>query len=241
MAITKFGSRLLVAWRQVGVYLQRTQNTLLSPARSIAEKRKRLQQALRARAHDLLASSLDAIVATNARITKFGSQLLAAWQQVGVYLQRTQNTLLSPARSIGEKRRRLQQAVCARENDLRKLLASSLDAIVVTNGDRRFVAANRKALDLFGISEANMQEFTIDAFVPRCQIHNFGSGNCKIRRLDGSLRVAEYIFVANFVRRQHLCRFHNIKALSSNLIATFNSRPRLNDSNSSQLHYGRNF
>ena len=245
MEITKFRSQLFAAFGQTTVYLQRTQNTLLRLARSIAEKRWRLQEALRA-------SSLDAIVVTNGKITKFRSQLFAALRQMTVYLQRTQNTLLRLAGSIAEKRRRLQEALRAREDDLRELLASSLDAIVVTNGDRRFVAANPKALDLFGISEANMRKFTIDAFVPCGQILDFDagppfigqeerSGNCRIRRLDGSLRVAEYIFVANFVPLRHLCRFLNIKTLRSNLTATFNSRPRPNDSNRGQLHHRRNF
>ena len=256
MEITKFRSQLFAAFGQTTVYLQRTQNTLLRLARSIAEKRWRLQEALRARENDLrklLASSLDAIVVTNGKITKFRSQVFAALGQMTVYLQRTQNTLLRLAGSIAEKRRRLQEALRAREDDLRELLASSLDAIVVTNGDRRFVAANPKALDLFGISEANMRKFTIDAFVPCGQILDFDgtgppfirpeerSGNCRIRRLDGSLRVAEYIFVANFVPLRHLCRFLNIKTLRSNLTATFNSRPRPNDSNRGQLHHVRNF
>ena len=256
MEITKFRSQRFAAFGQTTVYLQRTQNMLLRLARSIAEKRWRLQEALRARENDLrklLASSLDAIVVTNGKITKLRSQLFAALGQMTVYLRRTQNTLLRLARSIAEKRRRLREALRAREDDLRELLASSLDAIVVTNGDRRFVAANPKALDLFGISEANMRKFTIDAFVPCGQILDFDgtgppfiskeerSGNCRIRRLDGSLRVAEYIFVANFVPLRHLCRFLNIKTLRSNLTATFNSRPRPNDSNRSQLHQRRNF
>jgi len=41
--------------------------------------------------------------------------------------------------------------VRARENDLRELLASSVDAVVVSNLDRRFVAANPNALNLFGV------------------------------------------------------------------------------------------
>ncbi|PYT69382.1 MAG: hypothetical protein DMG42_21905 [Acidobacteria bacterium] len=176
MEITKFRSQRFAAFGQTTVYLQRTQNMLLRLARSIAEKRWRLQEALRARENDLrklLASSLDAIVVTNGKITKLRSQLFAAFGQTTVYLQRTQNTLLRLARSIAEKRRRLREALRAREDDLRELLASSLDAIVVTNGDRRFVAANPKALDLFGISEANMRKFTIDAFVPCGQILDF--------------------------------------------------------------------
>jgi PAS domain S-box-containing protein len=131
---------------------------------------------------------------------------------------------------------------------LRKLLANAIDAVVVTDDDHRFVAANPKALDLFGISETNLRNFTIDAFLLRGQILYFdgnGSpfigreerhGECKIRRMDGSLRAAEYIFAANFVPRRHLCRFLNIKKLRPNFIATFHSRPRPADSDRSQLH-----
>ena len=248
MAFTKYRPQLFATSEHVAPHLRQAQNALATRGRNVAE---RLQQAVRARENDLrklLASSLDAIVVTNGKITKFRSQLFVALGQARVCLQRTQNTLLRLARSTVEKRWRLQEAVRARESDLRKLLASSLDAIVVTNGDRRFVAANPKALDLFGISEANMREFTIDAFVPNGQILNFDgtgppfirqkerSGNCKIRRLDGGLRVADYICVANFVPRRHLCRFLKIKTLKSNSITPFKSRPLLNDSNSSQLH-----
>ena len=107
---------------------------------------------------------------------------------------------------------------------MRKLLASSPDAVVVTDVDHRFVDANPKALDLFGVSEANMRKFTVDIFLSRGQISKLdgnGSlfrrpkakyGRCEIRRLDGSLRLAEYRFFANFVPFQHLYRFHNVVA-----------------------------
>jgi PAS domain S-box-containing protein len=156
------------------------------------------------------------------QITKFRSELFIALEQVTVHLQRAQNTLMRLGRSVADKPRRLQEALHERENGLRKLLASSLDAIVLTNGDRRFVAANPKALDLFGISETNMRKFTIDAFLSNGQILDFDGngppfirrverhGKCKIRRLDGSLRVAEYIFVANFVPLRHLSRFRDV-------------------------------
>jgi PAS domain S-box-containing protein len=105
---------------------------------------------------------------------------------------------------------------------LRKLLASSRDAIVVTNAQRRFVAANPKALDLFGVSEAHLGKFTVDVFLSRgliAQYNGNGSsfrrrttkhGKCEVRRLDGSLRVAEYSFVANFVPARHLYSFRNV-------------------------------
>jgi PAS domain-containing protein len=118
---------------------------------------------------------------------------------------------------------------------LRKLLASFPDAIVVMNGDHRFVAASPKALGLFGISETNMREFTIDAFLPGGQILGFEvdgppfmrreerHGKCKIRRLDGSVRVAEYVFVANFVPFRHLSRFHDITLQCSNSLCSMKS------------------
>ena len=91
----------------------------------------------------------------------------------------------------------------------------------MTNVDRRFVAANPKALHLFGVSETNLRQFTIDAFVLESEILYFDGnglpfisreetqGECKIRRLTGSLRIAEYIFVANFVPFRHLFIFRN--------------------------------
>jgi len=156
------------------------------------------------------------------QITKFSSQLFVGLEQVAVQLQRAQTTLVRIGRSVAEKRQRIQVAFRERDNDLQKLIASSPDAIVVTNGDHRFVAANLKALDLFGISEANMRNFTIDAFLPISQVLHFDAdgppflkreerhGKCRIRSLDGSFRVVEYIFVANFAPLRHVSRFRDV-------------------------------
>ena len=125
-------------------------------------------------------------------------------EQMSAHLRRALNALAGRGKNAIGKTRRLQEARRARENDLRELLASSLDAIVVTNVDRRFVAANPKALHLFGVSEANIRQFTIDAFLLG-QIRYFDGnglsfisreekqGECQIRRLDGSLRLTEYM------------------------------------------------
>src|SRR5205814_8400811 len=94
-------------------------------------------------------------------ITKFRSQLFAAFGQTTVYLQRTQNMLLRLARSIAEKRWRLQEALRARENDLRKLLASSLDAIVVTNGEISKVRANPYAAFVHATADLKRTQYTI--------------------------------------------------------------------------------
>ena len=224
MEITKFNSRLFAALEQVTVRLRRAQSSLTKLGRSGLGKTQRLQEAGRARANDLrelLASSLDAIVVTRGKISKFNSQLFAALEQVTVHLRGKLNTLTELRNSAFEKTRKLQEARHARENDLRELLASSLDAIVVTNLDRQFVAANPNALHLFGISETNIRQFTIDAFLLEGEVTYFEGnglpfisreerqGECKIRRLTGNLRIAEYVFVANFVSFRHLFIFRN--------------------------------
>jgi PAS domain S-box-containing protein len=240
MQITKFRSELFIALDQATVHLQRIQNTLTRLGKSIAEKPRRLQEVIRVREsglRKLLPNSLHAIVVFNGKTTKFRSELFIASEQVTVHLQRAQNTLTRLGRSVVAKPQRLQEVIRVRENGLRKLLASSLDAIVVTNGDRRFVSANPKALDLFGISETNMGKFTIDAFLPNGQIPDFDGngppfirreerhGKCKVRRLDGSSRVAEYIFVANFVPLRHLSRFRDVTPEKAQVkfITKFNS------------------
>jgi PAS domain S-box-containing protein len=221
--ITKFSSQLFAALEQLTTYLRRALNTLTKLGRSPLEKTRRLQETRRASdLRKVLARSLDAIVVASDKITKFRSQLYAALEQLTVHLRRALGTLTGRGKNALEKTWRLQEARRARENDLRELMARSLDAIVVTNGDHRFVAANPKALRLFGISEANIRQFTIDAFLLGQIRYSDGDGlpfisreekqgECQIRRLDGSLRLTEYIFVANFVPFRHLFRFRNVR------------------------------
>jgi PAS domain S-box-containing protein len=212
MEVTKFRSQVIVALEQATIRLQHARNTLAGLVRS----------AVRASESELrkwLASSFDAVVVTNDKITR---QLSVAFEQLTVHLHRGQNAVTGLLRTAVARPRRLREAARTRESDLRRLLANSFDAVVVMNGDRRFVAANPAALYLFGVSEANISKFTIDAFFPHGQIRCFDAkdspfigreervGKCKIRRLDGSIRVAEYVFVANFVPFQHLCRFVSI-------------------------------
>jgi PAS domain-containing protein len=182
-------------------------------------------------------------------ISKYTSQLFLVSEQVTVYLRQAQNTLTRLGRSVADKPRRLQEALRARENDLRDLLVSSLDPIVVTDVGCRFVAANQKGLDLFGVSETNMRMFNVDAFLSLGQMPYFegnGSpflrgierhGQCTIRRLNGSSRFAEYIFAANFVPHRHLCRFVNVKPVPVKLLTqTFHAGHGSNSSNSFQLY-----
>ena len=235
MEIIKYKSQLFAAREQVTVYLRQAQNSLARLGRSVAEG---LREALRARANDLrnlLASSHDIMVMMSGKIAKCRSQLSAASERATAHLRQARNALGRLGRNVVEKPRRLQKVLRARENNLRKLLAGSVDAIVMMDVDRRFVAANPIALDLFGVSETNMKKFSINVFLLHGQTPYFAGhssafirrekrhGECKVRRLDGSSRVAEYVLFAHFLPNWHVCTFRNIKTAQVNCIATLNS------------------
>jgi PAS domain-containing protein len=210
--IAQFGSQLLVALKQAMLHLRQALNPLTERGKGALQKMP-----------ELLASSFDAAVVVNGKITKFTSQLLVALKQAPGHLRRALNPLAESGKNVLEKTRHLQEARRARENDLRELLSNPVDAVVVTNVDRRFIAANPIALHLFGVSETNITQFTIDAFLLEGEIlHLDGNGlpfisreetqrECKIRRLTGNLRIADYIFIANFVPFRHLFIFRNVR------------------------------
>jgi PAS domain S-box-containing protein len=221
MELTKFSSQLFIGLEQITVHLH--QKTLTALRRSVAGGRK-LGPALQggtSHLRKLLKISRNGICSTNAKIT---GQVFIGLGYLAIYLQQAQSTLVRLVRNVAGKPRRLQEALRAREDDLQRLLESSPDAVVVTDVGRRFVDANRKALDLFGVSESNMRKFTVDIFLSPGQISLFDGkvspfrrpnakyGKCEIRRLDGSLRVAEYRFFANFIPFRHVYRFCNVVA-----------------------------
>src|SRR5882672_5143853 len=132
-------------------------------------------------------------------------QLFVALKEMTVHLHRALETLTRLGRSDISRPLSL-LARRKKEDDLKLSLETFDYAIVVTNGDRRLVYANPKALDLFGVSELNVWKFSIDAFLSHCHILELRRkwflirrderyGKCKISRLDGSLRVAEYVLV----------------------------------------------
>jgi len=248
--IVKCSSQLLATWEKSTVYPRQAQKALVGLGSKASEKpREALRTSvnnLRDDLRDLKTSTHDAMVVAGGKITKCKSQLFARWEKLAVHLRQSQKALVGLGSNVFEKPRRLQKALRAKENNLRKLLASSLDPIVVMDAGRRIVAANPKALDLFGVSETNLKKFTIDAFLSGSEVLCFNGngspfkgraekhGECKIRRLDGSARVAEYVFVANFARYQHLCRFCNVRTAHIKSFA-FNSGHG-NTSNTARLH-----
>ena len=205
------------------VRLHRAQNASARLERIVANKARGLGEVLRAKVMDSgqwLGGVLDAIVVLSDKTRKFIPRFPVSSKQLTVTLRRIKNRFAGVRRSIAERPRRLQETLHAREIVLPKLLESSSDAIVVMSKELRFVGANAKALDMFGISEKNMTMFSMDAFL-RGRILPYDEngapftsqrechGNCKIQRLDGTLRVVEFIFVANYIPLLHVCRFRN--------------------------------
>jgi PAS domain-containing protein len=164
----------------------------------------------------------DAVVVTNGKIEKLGSQLFIVLRQVAVHLQKVLSAPVILGRRVVETPQRLREARLARQNDLRTLVATSSDPVIVTNSNRRLVAANSQGLDLFGVSELNLSQFTMSTFLSNGQILEFDRNRppskrpeemyaeCKIRRLDGTSWVAECVFVANIAPHQNLYRFQHV-------------------------------
>ena len=154
--IRGFGTQLSNGFGQTTIQLRRARITVTRLARSGAYRFLRLREALRPVENLLrraVGNSRDGIVLINRSIGKSRSRLFSAFEQEAVRFRRAQSTFRELSNRVIEKPRKLRQELHTRENELRDLLASSLDAIVVTNNNRRFVAANQKALEFFGVSE----------------------------------------------------------------------------------------
>jgi PAS domain-containing protein len=205
------------------VCLHRAQNTLSSMERTFADKARELGDVLHAEAiasGEWLRGVLDAIVVMQDKTRKSASRFLVGSEQLAAPLRRIKNRFAGVKRSIAERPGKLEETLHSSDDVLPRLLESASDAMVVMNKELRFIGANAKALDVFGISEKNMKMFSMDAFL-RSQIlpydENCGPstsqkewhGECKIQRLDGSLRVVDFIFVPNYVPLLHVCVFRN--------------------------------
>lgn len=207
--VAKVREPLLSGLVPAKAHLRQTQDALARLGGNAVGKGQQLGKVLR----ELPANFLDAV---NGKVAKVRGLLLSGLVPAKAHLGRARD-MLTRLRKRADNSRNLR----ASEKDLRRLLANSPDAVVVTSTDRRLVEANPKGLSLFGISETNMTMFTLDVFFSRGQIPRFAEngasftnrnerhGECKIRRLDGSLRVAEFAFIPNYVPFLHVFRFQN--------------------------------
>lgn len=119
------------------------------------------------------------------------------------------------------ERQIVNRKVREKEAWLARQLTDSVDAAVLLDDKHRLLMANRAALSMLGISERNINKFTMETFVSyresglagmlRPSMKNVAEWSiCKIRRLDGSSMVGEFIFQANVSPGRHLSRFRNV-------------------------------
>jgi PAS domain-containing protein len=202
--------------KKAAVVGRRTQESLVKP---VVYKARSLGQAVHTRRYywpELRKGGAVVVAVTSEGIARSGVYLAGLSKRTVADLRRASHRIANTGREIASKPRRIREARKARENDLLNLMATSLDAIVVTDDEHRFVAANANALQLFGVSYANIRNFTLDSFIANSQVAGFNGhspwkkGNCKIRRLDGNVRLAEYEFTANHVPLRHLCIFRSV-------------------------------
>jgi len=220
--IGRFATQVSGASKHAAVHLQKAQSKVAVVRKAGADKLQVLGRESANELRKLRAGCRDAMGKADEGIGRVGMRMSAASRRAAGKFQMARSAVASFARMVVEKPRRMREARQARENDLRALLKSSLDPVVVTNEERRLVSANPKALELLGISEFNMTNFTIDAFLAKVEgmdvdchgslfvSRNDGRNRCKLRRLDGGLRVANCEFVANIVPHRHLYKFLNV-------------------------------
>jgi PAS domain-containing protein len=204
---------------------QRAQQTLVEAKIAVGYKARRVAAAFHARNYylpELRTGCAAALLAANSGIKQIGSRLSVPLERCVRYVQSARQKVTSRGKDLADKPRRARVARHTREKELKNLLAMSVDAIVVTDDQHRCVAANAKALELFGVSAANIRNFTLDTFISKDQISGLNGhgasfyigevkkGHCKIRCLNGNLRLADYEFTANHLPFRHLCIFRNV-------------------------------
>jgi PAS domain S-box-containing protein len=120
------------------------------------------------------------------------------------------------------ERMKAEQALRDSESQLRALFDNSLDAIIVTDDRRRLVDANPSARALLGLSSKALGEFSFEDFVPadrRADVERdweiflkegAQQGECELRRLDGSLCIADFSSKANFLPGRHLSSLRDV-------------------------------
>jgi PAS domain-containing protein len=150
---------------------------------------------------------------------RVGLELLDAVERCGTRLRSAGIILVDYGYRVRNGHWRLQEGLRERENYLIRLLANSAEPMVVTDDAHRLLAANPAALALFGVSDKNLNKFTIDAFLHRDEVHCFERqgppfiksaervGECRIMPLHGRPKMVEFRFQANVLPGLHLSKF----------------------------------
>ena len=221
MVIAKFRSQLSISWDQALALLRHAENVLDRLKRKVANWLRQVRQDFSNDCRALRADSRRVRIVANETLVRWGSRVVEASRHATMRPRNAQNAVSGSESGMVFKPRGILRSQGTSENDVRNFLANSLDAVVLTDRHRRLVAANAKSLELFGISEFNMRNFTLDAFVASVEppdldwSHARSKGRevrlrCKIRRLDGGSLLADCQFVAGILPHRYLCKFLNV-------------------------------
>jgi PAS domain-containing protein len=149
-------------------------------------------------------------------------RLYAGARKIGRQAQYVRGRLVDFGYLLRTSQSRVQEALRRRETELAKVVYDSCEPVVVTDDAHRILAVNSAALGLLGVSKANFNKFTIDAFLAPQQIHCFERrgrrfvksqervGECEIRPLGGNPKVVEFSFQANFILGRHVSKFRDV-------------------------------
>jgi PAS domain S-box-containing protein len=219
MKTIAFGSQLSAVIKQLSFHHQRLQNRLIRVRRSAADAFRHLDGACHEVIGKLQKICGAARLGMNREIPKLVFRLYFTLEQAALLFEKAQHSFTKWAKKVGDERSRSRARRSPTEVHLWNLTAASQVAAILTDSGGRLTAANPKALDLLGVSESNVRNFSIDAFLVRDGIGDFAKsslrvkrrrerrGQCKIRRLDGRVSRVEYIAVCDIFPYRHLYKF----------------------------------
>jgi PAS domain S-box-containing protein len=140
-------------------------------------------------------------------------EALDHWVEVHAYPSEEGLTIYF--RDITE-RERAREALQESERRLRALFDSTLDAILIANDDSEYTEANPAACRMLGVDRNELLGSRLDDFVPEAEGEMARSawreflergsmqGEFRLRRADGTIRIAEFSAKAGFLPGRHL-------------------------------------
>src|SRR5215203_2399665 len=140
-------------------------------------------------------------------------EALDHWVEVHAYP--SEEGLTVYFRDITE-RERAREALQESERRLRALFDSTLDAILIANDDSEYTEANPAACRMLGVDRNELLGSRLDDFVPEAEGEMARSawreflergsmeGEFRLRRADGTIRIAEFSAKAGFLPGRHL-------------------------------------
>jgi PAS domain S-box-containing protein len=109
--------------------------------------------------------------------------------------------------------RRRHGRLSRRERQFRAVFEGTLDALVITDDEGRYVAANPAAADLFGLPRSELVGMHVGDFLDADEPFGDGDrrrGEIELRRPDGEVRTVAFAATANVLPGHHLSALHDV-------------------------------